>query len=212
MCTHLHNSFLHVRTHVGQNLIMRVRIQTYKLNCPWLNRLAKGKYAYRVNALISQCALKQHCQLLYSSQKKNTAQQMPEALDISFMYLTTKSQTHTQHPQVGTTHTPPSTEATKHTLHNPTYYLHHTSPTPPPHNTHTHTHREEHVELVLIDGLCVWYSVRVLHDCDGLSGENGLVDLERGGVDGGQPHVSWDLVTNCKHRVTQVSLATANTA
>lgn len=58
------------------------------------------------------------------------------------------------------------------------------------------TYREQHVLLVLVDSLLVWHWVSVLDDAHALSGQDGLVNLECGGVDDCDPDVSRDLVSN----------------
>lgn len=65
---------------------------------------------------------------------------------------------------------------------------------PPP--TEIETHREEHVFLVLVDGLGVWNGVGVLEDADTLPCQDGLVNLQCCGEDLGHSDISRYLVTN----------------
>ena len=58
------------------------------------------------------------------------------------------------------------------------------------------TYREEHVLFVLVDSLRVRYGVCVFEDTHTLSGQDGLVDLQRGRVNLGQSNVSRNLITN----------------
>ena len=61
---------------------------------------------------------------------------------------------------------------------------------------HTHTHRKQHVLLVLVDGTGVGHGVSVFEHRYGLPRQNGLVHSQRGGADGSQTDVGWNLVTN----------------
>ena len=56
--------------------------------------------------------------------------------------------------------------------------------------------RKEHVDLVLLDGLCVLDGVRLLADALALSGQNALVDTETVAVDGQNSAVGGNAITH----------------
>ena len=58
------------------------------------------------------------------------------------------------------------------------------------------TYREEDVFLVLVDGAGVGDGVGVFDDADAFSSEDGLVDPEGGGMNGADPDVCGNLVSN----------------